>query len=303
MVEGIKSLWLGFNGQVGIAIARDDGSWMISHRGDELFPQQSVSKTWVTMALLDAVDKGQVRLDEPVTVRDQDLTVFSRSMEQKVGEEGYATTYDELVRLALIHSDNTANDVNLKRAGGPSAVRAMIAEKGLGSIRFGPGEGPLQAGTAGLVWQSEYRKDRAFQIARARLPLATREKAIWRYIADPPDGASPVAIARALLRLNRGELLSPASTRYMLTRMSESETGPKRLRAGLPYGWGFLHKTGTGQDLFGLTAGYNDAALVTAPDGTTYAIVVLIRSTRVSVPKRMEFMQAISAMVAANHQR
>lgn len=303
MVAGIRSLWLGFNGQVGIAIAREDGNWMIAHRGDELFPQQSVSKTWVSMALLDAVDKGRIRLDEPVTVRGQDLTVFSRSMEIKVGDTGYPTSYDELISLALINSDNTANDMNLKRVGGPSAVRAMIAEKGLGSIRFGPGEGPMQAATAGLVWQPEYGRGRAFQAARAKLAMPERERAIWRYIADPSDGASPIAIARALLRLNRGELLSPASTRLMLTRMSESETGPRRLRAGLPAGWGFLHKTGTGQDLFGLTAGYNDVALATAPDGTTYAIVVLIRSTRVSVPKRMEFMQAISATVAANHQR
>jgi beta-lactamase class A len=303
MVAAIQTIWAGFPSPAGVAIARADGTWVLSHRGDERFPQQSVSKTWVTMALLDAVDKGRARLDERVTVRDQDLTVFNQPIAELVDEDGYETTYDELVRWAMRISDNTANDMILKRVGGPSAIRAMIAEKGMGDIRFSEGETAMQSATAGLTWRPEYRKGRAFQTARAQLPMDVREKAIWRYIADPPDGASPSAIARSLIRLYRGELLSPESTRLMLTRMSESTTGPKRLKAGLPSDWRFLHKTGTGQDLFGLNAGYNDIALATAPDGTTYAIVVLIRNTRASVPARMAFMQSISSAVAANHVR
>src|SRR3546814_5887132 len=76
--------------------------------------------------------------------------------------------------------------------------------------------------------------------------------------------------------------------------MSRTRSGPRRLKGGLPAGWKFLHKTGTGQDYKGSTAGYNDIGIATAPDGTRYAIVVLLGDTSASVPARMELMQAVS---------
>jgi beta-lactamase class A len=303
MMDAVKAIWAGFESPVGIAIGRADGEWLISFRGDERFPQQSVSKTWVTLTLLDAVDKGRIRLDEPVTITEADRVVFSQPITEMIDADGYQTTYGELIRWAMSLSDNLANDRILRRVGGPDAVRSTIAAKGLGDIRFGPGESLLQAETAGLPWRPEYTRGRSFQEARGKLPMDVREKAIWRYIGNPSDGASPNAIARALIRLHNGELLSRASTDLMLQRMGESRTGPKRLKAGLPGDWKFVHKTGTGQDLFGLTAGYNDTALATAPDGTTYAIVVMIRNTRASIPKRMAMMQSVSRAVASYHQR
>ena len=191
----------------------------------------------------------------------------------------------------------------LRTVGGPSAVRAFIAKKDLGSIRFGPGERLLQSGTAGLTWQQSYSIGRNFYTARAALPMATRQAAMDRYLADPIDGASPAAIASALTRLARGTLLSPESTDYLLGVMTRTHSGPQRLKAGLPAGWQFLHKTGTGQDLNGMTAGYNDIGIATAPDGTRYAIVVMLGTTTSSIPQRMALMQAVSGAVAEFHGR
>jgi beta-lactamase class A len=112
-----------------------------------------------------------------------------------------------------------------------------------------------------------------------------------------------MGIARALLKLKRGDLLSPVSTAHLLRLMAASETGKQRLRAGTPLGWGFAHKTGTGQDFKGRTAGYNDVSLMTAADGTVYAVVVMIADSFQPVPERMQFMQGISATVGANHIR
>ncbi len=303
MVEGIRSLWSSFPDRVGIAIARADGSWIIGHRADELMPQQSVSKLWVAITLMDGVDQGRWRLSDNVTVNSSDVVVFSASMQELIDADGFQTTLGELLERALTKSDNTANDFLLRRVGGPSAVRAMIAGKGLGAIHFGPGENLLQAGTAGLDWRESYRDGKAFQAARKKLSAETRQKAMERYLADPPDGAAPGAIARALLKLKRNELLSPESTRHILNLMAASETGKLRLRAGVPLGWSFAHKTGTGQDFQGRTAGYNDVALMTAPDGTSYAVVVQIADTTQPVPDRMQFMQGISSTVGANHRK
>ena len=302
--DRIYDLWRAFPGKTGIAVQRIDGEWKLSQRGAELFPQQSVSKLWVALTVLDAVDQGRMTLDQRVRIGPEDLTLFHQPLAARVRSEGSVTmSVRDLIETAITHSDNTANDSLLRTVGGPDAVRAFIDKKDLGAIRFGPGERLLQAGPAGLTWQQAYSVGRAFYQARAALPDATRLAARNAYLANPPDGASPEAIASALTRLARGTLLSPDSTEYLLDVMSRTRSGPRRLKAGLPAGWKFLHKTGTGQDYKGSTAGYNDIGIATAPDGTRYAIVVLLGDTNASIPARMALMQAVSGAVADYHGR
>ena len=302
--DRIAGLWRAFPGKTGIAVQRIDGEWTLTQRGGDLFPQQSVSKLWVAMAALDAVDQGRLRLDQPVRIGPEDLTLFHQPIAARVRSEGSVTMpVRDLIETAITHSDNSANDSLLRTIGGPDAVRRFIAKKDMGAIRFGPGERLLQAGTAGLQWQQSYSIGRNFQTARAALSPAARQAAMDHYLADPVDGASPAAIAAALTRLARGSLLSPESTDYLLGVMTRTKSGPQRLKAGLPPGWRFLHKTGTGQDLNGMTAGYNDIGIATAPDGTRYAIVVLLGNTTASVPERMALMQAVSGAVAEFHGR
>ncbi|HKP77567.1 MAG TPA: serine hydrolase, partial [Phenylobacterium sp.] len=74
--------------------------------------------------------------------------------------------------------------------------------------------------------------------------------------------------------------------------------GPRRLKGGLPAGWSIAHKTGTGQDFRGASVGINDVGLITAPDGHVYAVAVMMRRTRQSVPARLAFMQAVTRAVA-----
>lgn len=302
MTEEVRGIWASFQSPVGLVVARDGDPWSIAFRSDELMPQQSVSKLWVAIALLDAVDRGEASLAEHVTLTDADYTVFHQPIVERIKAGDNTFTLAELLEMAMTKSDNTANNTLLKRLGGPQAVRAMISAKGLGAIRFGPGEMLLQAGTAGLEWKPEYRFGRSFQAARAALPEETRRRAMAAYIADPPDGAAPMAIARALIRLKRGDLLSPSSTARLLRLMESSETGKQRVRAGLPPGWRWAHKTGTGQDLNGTTAGYNDIGIATAPDGTNYAIVIMMRAAYQSVPQRMAFMQQVASAVVRNHE-
>ena len=62
----------------------------------------------------------------------------------------------------------------------------------------------------------------------------------------------------------RGELLSPASTARLLSIMGNTKTGRNRLKGGLKPGWTLSHKTGTGQTLGPVQAGYNDIGVLTA---------------------------------------
>ena len=295
----IDRLARNFQGKFGIAVRAVDENWTVQADARQRLPQQSVSKLWVALTLLDLRDQGKARLDQPILVRPQDITLFHQPIAYLVKGEGYQTTVGDLLSRALTHSDNTANDRLLTFVGGPPAVRAMIERKQLGDIRFGPGERLLQARTAGLTWTQAYATFGAFEAARSKLTPEARSAALDAYVAEPPDGAAPIAIADALARLARGELLSETSTRILLDTMGASVTGRARLRAALPAGWRIAHKTGTGQDLGGRNAGFNDVGLLTASDGRRYAIAVMIGDSRRPIRERQELIQSVAAAVAS----
>src|SRR4029434_2306592 len=114
---------------------------------------------------------------------------------------GATMSLNQLMYEALTKSDNTANDKLMRSVGGPGAVRAMIADKGLGAIRFYDGERALQSEIAGLIWAQSYSIGNSFYSARDSLPYAVRKASFDRYVADPYDGAAPSAIVSALSRL------------------------------------------------------------------------------------------------------
>jgi beta-lactamase class A len=300
--DRIQELGRAFNGRVGIAVRAVDDNWSTGWKADELYPQQSVSKLWVSITALDAVDKGRVRLDDQVTLTRSDLTVFHQPIRDLImGGGNYTTSLSDLMFKAITTSDNTANDKLMRSVGGPGAVRRMIAAKHLGSIRFYNGERALQSRIAGLIWSPSYSIGNAFFEARDALPRAIRQSAFNRYIEDPYDGAAPSAIAAALARLKRGELLSADSTRRLLDIMGHTKTGANRLKGGLQPGWTLSHKTGTGQELGGVQAGYNDIGVLTAPDGKSYTLAVMIKTTSVPLPTRMAMMNDVVRAVIAQH--
>lgn len=303
LFASLRAIAASFDGRLGIAVTRINSDWTFSSQGDAYFPQQSVSKLWVALTVFDAVDSGRLTLDQKVTIKRSDLTLFHQPIAQLVDDDGYETNVSELLLRAMTQSDNTANDSLLRTVGGPAAVRAMLERKGLGGIRFGNGERAMQSATAGLTWQQSYSVGRTFYAVRAKVPDAVRREALDRYLTTLPDGAQPQAIVSALSRLKRGTLLSANSTRVLLSLMNDARTGRQRLAGGVPEGWRFGHKTGTGQDLAGTSTGYNDVGIMTAPDGTSYAIAVMIASTRQPVPARQQMMQSVSATIAAQHRK
>lgn len=298
LTRQLREIASGFHGTVGIAVASADCPWIAGHNPESYFPQQSVSKLWVSIAVLDLVDRGLVQLDDQVRIDRADLTVLNQPIRQEVLVRGMVVrSLRRLMRDALSLSDNTANDQLLQRAGGPAAIRQLFRRKGIIGVRFGPGERLLQSSIAGLTWRPDLSLGPNFYRARAALPDPIRRSALDTYLANPVDGAKPAGIARGLKALAAGRLLSAASTRHLLHELSNTRSGPLRLKAGVPKGWAVSHKTGTGQELGNRATGYNDVGLLCSPTGRCYAVAVMIGETRETIAARMRLMQAVSRSV------
>ncbi len=297
----LHDLAAGFPGRVGIAVLDVQSGWVADEDGDRLYPQQSVSKLWVAMTVFDAIDQGRLTLSDAVEVRREDMSVFNQPIQARLVSGVYRTTLEDLLEYAIAKSDNAANDILVRKVGGSGVVRRWVADHGVADVRPGPQEHILQSDIAGVRWRPEFSFGQAFWTARDRVSPKVRAARLQAYLSDPKDGATPDAIVDGLGRLAQGRLLSPASTQRLLSILQQTTTGPGRLKAGLGPGWSIAHKTGTGQDLGDLSTGYNDVGLLTAPDGRTYAVAVMIASTRAPIPARQSLMADVARAVVRCH--
>ena len=72
----------------------------------------------------------------------------------------------------------------------------------------------------------------------------------------------------------------------LLRFMTETGTGPHRLKGLLPAGTVVAHKTGTSGTSNGLTSATNDIGLITMPDGRHIAIAVFVADSKVDTAVR-----------------
>ncbi|MCE2728473.1 MAG: serine hydrolase, partial [Sphingomonadaceae bacterium] len=165
----IDTLWKKFPGRAGIAIYTPFSDDIIGRRHTERFPQQSVSKMWVALTILEQEAAGKLSLDKKIRVSRDDIVVFSQPIKQYLSsQDSFEMSVRELLAHAVNASDNLANSVLIRVAGGPQAINQMLDRRKVQSIRFGPGEVLLQSAIAGLNWQPEYRKGNAFKEQRSR---------------------------------------------------------------------------------------------------------------------------------------
>ena len=296
----LRSLARGFDGRVGICV--QDGSGAACVNGEQRFALQSVMKLLVSLAVMDAVDRRAWRLDEPIVVHKQDLSLYVQPIAKLVTDKGYRTTVGDLVRRAIVDSDCAAVDILVGKLGGPKEVQAFLDRNAIAGVRVDRDEKHLQTEIVGLEWRPEFVDPAVLDRAIASVPEDRRDERYRRYQADLRDTATPKGMASLLDSLARGKLLSPSSTKFLLDVMTQTVTSPDRLKAGVSKGWTLAHKTGTSGSWKGVTAATNDVGVLTAPDGRRLSIVVFIGDSREPSPKRAALM-ARAAGLAIAHDR
>jgi beta-lactamase class A len=249
-------------------------SWV--RLGDRPFPMMSVFKLPLGAAVLSEVDAGRLALTEILTFSELDLSPpLSPIADGWPGRTAY--TVAELFSAALGESDNTAADALMKRIGGPGAVNSWLQARKIDEVRIDRYERELGPDALGMApFRAAWRGEAAFSAAVASIAPERRHAAMVAYMVDPRDTASPRGMLGFLRRLAGGELISPASTRLLLTTLERTPRGIDRIRAGLPKGASFAHKPGTSSSDQGLSAAFNDVGIFTLPDRRSYAIAAFL---------------------------
>ncbi len=295
----LNAVLKGFDGRVGVCVS--DAKKAACIRGDESFSLQSVMKLQVGIAVLDAVDHQGWRLDEKILVRREDLSLSAQSLAEHVGPHGFTTTLADLVRRAIISSDNAAADILVAKLGGASSVQKTLTRLGIRGMRIDRAERDLQTEILGISWRPDFVDPKVLDKAVAAIPAAVRTRAYQAYLKDPRDTSTPRAMTDLLLRLHQGKLLSKPSTAFVLEAMADANTGLDRLKAGLPPGWELAHKTGTSGCWQGLCAATNDVGLITPPQGPTLAIAVFVGESRAKEAERAAIIARLAAAATAHH--
>jgi beta-lactamase class A len=261
-------------GILGFGLMNLESGQMWTLNGERPFPMQSVFKMLVGAAALSEVDAGRLALSEAISIGRKDLSPpRSPIADAWPGRTVYSV--DELLVAAVSDSDNTAADVLMKRIGGPGAVTAWLQSKDVDGARVDRYERQLQPEALGMAAFRPAWKGAAFDAALATVPPESRRKATLAYLRDSRDTATPLGMLEFLSKLDAGELLSPASTRRLITIMAQSPRGPERLKAGFPKGSSFAHKIGTGTSQ-GLATAYNDVGILTLADRRSYAVAAFL---------------------------
>jgi beta-lactamase class A len=270
-------------GTLGVTAVHIETGRRVSVNGGERFPMASVYKFPIALRLLQRVERGEVSLDDTVKLGETDFRVGHSPIAEMANNTPVTFTAGRLLELMLGESDNTASDAMLRLAGGPAAVTARLRELGINDINVSRPEGQLIMDHRGV---REYPPEgqwtlSMFERLNQNISDAEREAAARRYAADPRDTSTPDAMVALLIKLHRREVLTPPNVERVLRIMTETTTGPARLKGLLPAGTVVAHKTGS---MGGTT---NDVGLITLPDGAGHvAIAVFVKASTKEQPER-----------------
>lgn len=222
-------------GRLGV-FALDTGSGRtLALRADERFGMCSTFKLPLAAAVLREADAGRLALDEVLRFGPGDMVPHAPVTQRHLVDGGMRI--DALAEAAQTTSDNVAANLLIARLGGPERVTAMFRAMGDEQTRIDRLEPQMNYVPAGEI----------------------------------RDTTTPREMAQTAARLITGDVLAEATRARLREWMIATQTGLRRIRAGLPPDWTAGDKTGTG-----ITAGmpnkHNDVAVIWPPSRAPLAV-------------------------------
>ena len=239
-----------------------------NNNAEKKLPMQSVFKYHIALAVLDLVDQGKLSLDQKVFIKKSELLPNTWSpIREKNPEGNFEMPISELIEYTVAMSDNVGCDVLLRLIGGPKVVNDYIVSKGVKNTQIVYNEELMQS-----AWKNQYEN-------------YTTMKSATRLLKD----------------FYKGKILSKKSTEFLLAVMYRTSTGLNKIVEQLPKYAKVAHKTGSsGKNDAGLTGAENDIAIITLPNGKTYAIAIFVIDSMESYGVNCKMISDISKVVFEN---
>ncbi len=233
--DDLKALESRAGGRLGVCLLDCATGRHTGNRMDERFAMCSTFKLALAAVVLREADGGRLRLSDTIAFSEKDLVphapVTSKHLSKGVMEIG------ALAEAAQTTSDNVAANLLLTKLGGPAGFTRLLRDAGDQVTRLDRMEPALNLVLVGEVH----------------------------------DTTTPRAMSETVARFLTGDLLSPTSRERLISWMVATETGSRRIRAGLPAGWRSGDKTGTAM-ADTMTDKINDIAIAW-PAGMTPIVV------------------------------
>lgn len=230
-------------GIVGVSILGLENRDTLNYNGEARLVMHSVMKFPIAMAVLHLVDQGKYKLDKKMKVGKKDMHPNTHSPMRDKYPDGAALPLSEILGYMVSQSDNNACDFLLKQIGGTREVERYIQSLGIKGIMINATEGEMAA-----AWEVQYTN--------------------W---------CKPADVAHLLDIFYQGKALSKTSNDFLMKVMTETTTGPNRIKGLLPKDAVVAHKTGTSPtNDAGLSPATNDVGIITLPNGKHLAIAIFV---------------------------
>jgi beta-lactamase class A len=237
----IEAVLTGYPGVAGVGVRNLATGDSLSIRGAEPFPTASLVKVALLVTVLEEVERGRLRLEEPLSMIGRDR-VGGSGVLRHLGP-GLQLRVEDAAWLMMVVSDNTATNLLLDKVG-PVTVAETMDALGLRRTRI-------------------FRK--VFHPA-ASSPMPDSSARYGLGVSTPDEMVALMAL------LHRGAAVSPAGDSLAI-RILEANQDADKLVRWLPEGTVVAHKSGYDD------RGRNDCGIVRTP-AAPVALCVMTRENR-----------------------
>ncbi|MBL0911245.1 MAG: class A beta-lactamase, subclass A2 [Bacteroidia bacterium] len=235
-----------FKGNIGFALKHTGNGDTLTLNGAGHYPMQSVFKFPLSLAVLHACEEGKLAIDAKHKIAKADLLPGSWSPIRDDHPNGAELPLKEIMRYTVSQSDNSGCDFMFRLLGGPRYVNDHIHSLGIKDMAI-------------VATEAEMHRDWETQFT---------------------NRSTPFAMVQVFEKFYKGNALTEANRDLLWQMLTESTTGPRRIKGQLPEGTVVGHKTGSsGTNDKGITAAVNDAGVIILPDGQALIIAVFVSNT------------------------
>lgn len=260
-------------GRVGVSALHLESGRQVSLNPTDSFPMASTVKVAIATQLFHRIEQGELSLMTMTDLKPADLHPGSGTLDVLFAKPGVQLSVQNLLELMMVISDNSATDILLRLAGGPSSVQDRLNALSIRGMSVDRSIIQLLADLEGVTLPSSDQWTLGFYDRLGQsLTADQRKAALTQFNKDPRDRSTPDAMVNLLAQIYRGTALKPASRDTLLAVMQRCRGGLNRLRGYLLPETVVAHKTGSLDE-----TATDDVGIITLPgDAGHIAIAVFV---------------------------